>query len=38
VPAVYLGDKMSTKLPMKWIHLVCALLFIGLGLATLFFS
>jgi putative Ca2+/H+ antiporter (TMEM165/GDT1 family) len=37
VPAVYLGDKLSAKLPMKWIHAACAALFIGLGLATLLF-
>lgn len=36
VPAVYLGDKVCTNLPMKWIHLVCALLFVGLGIAALF--
>ena len=38
VPPVYLGDRMSAKLPMKWIHAVCALLFIGLGVATVVFS
>lgn len=34
VPAVYLGDKVCSKLPMKWIRLACALLFAVLGLAA----
>ncbi len=38
VPAVFLGDKMSAKMPMKWIHAVCALLFVALGVGTLAFS
>lgn len=37
VPAVYLGDKVCTNLPMKWIHLACALLFVGLGVAALLY-
>jgi len=35
VPAVFLGDKLSSRIPMKPVHAVAALLFALLGLATL---
>lgn len=34
-PAVFIGDKMAGRLPLKWIHGVAALIFAGLGLAVL---
>lgn len=35
VPAVYVGDKLAHKLPIKAIHLVAAVIFLVLGIATL---
>jgi Ca2+/H+ antiporter, TMEM165/GDT1 family len=35
VPAVFVGDKLATKIPMKLVHGVAALMFAGLGVATL---
>lgn len=35
VPAVYLGDRLAHKLPIKAIHLVAAAIFLALGIATL---
>ncbi|MEX0738249.1 MAG: TMEM165/GDT1 family protein [Pseudohongiella sp.] len=35
VPAVYLGDKLAHKLPVRAIHLVAAAIFLVLGIATL---
>lgn len=35
VPAVFAGDKLSQKIPMKWVHGVAAGMFALLGLATL---
>jgi putative Ca2+/H+ antiporter (TMEM165/GDT1 family) len=35
VPAVFLGDKLSTKLSLKWVHAAAALVFAALGVATL---
>lgn len=37
VPAVYFGDVACKKIPMKWLHGICAALFFGLGLAALLF-
>ena len=35
VPAVFLGDKLSAKLSLKWVHAAAALVFSALGVATL---
>ena len=35
VPAVFLGDKLSAKLALKWVHAAAALVFAALGVATL---
>ena len=35
VPAVFLGDKLSAKLSLKWLHAAAALVFAVLGVATL---
>jgi putative Ca2+/H+ antiporter (TMEM165/GDT1 family) len=35
-PAVWLGKKFTKALPIKWVHGIAALIFIGIGLATLF--
>ena len=35
VPAVFIGDRLSAKVPMKLVHCVAAALFALLGLATL---
>lgn len=37
VPAVFVGDKLATRIPMKLVHSIAALIFALLGLATLFF-
>lgn len=34
-PAVLLGDKMGSNLPLKWVHGVAAAIFAALGIATL---
>ena len=36
VPAVFLGDRLSAKLSLKWMHAGAALVFAALGIATLF--
>jgi putative Ca2+/H+ antiporter (TMEM165/GDT1 family) len=36
VPAVFIGDKLSSKLPMKLVRSIAAAIFAILGLATLF--
>ena len=36
VPAVFIGDKLATKIPMKLVHGIAAAIFAILGLATLF--
>lgn len=36
VPAVLLGDKVATKVPLKLVHGIASALFVGLGLLTLF--
>lgn len=36
VPAVFVGDKLATKIPLRWVHLTAALIFALFGLATLF--
>jgi putative Ca2+/H+ antiporter (TMEM165/GDT1 family) len=35
VPAVFAGEKLATKIPLRWVHGAAALLFAALGLATL---
>jgi len=35
VPAVFIGDKLSERIPMKLVHGVAAAIFAALGLATL---
>lgn len=36
VPAVFAGDKLSQKIPMKVVHRIAAAMFAALGIATLF--
>jgi Ca2+/H+ antiporter, TMEM165/GDT1 family len=36
VPAVYLGDSIAKKVSMRWLHGIAALIFLALGLLTLF--
>jgi putative Ca2+/H+ antiporter (TMEM165/GDT1 family) len=36
VPAVFLGDKLANKIPMKLVHSIAAGIFAILGIATLF--
>jgi putative Ca2+/H+ antiporter (TMEM165/GDT1 family) len=36
VPAVFLGDKLANKIPMKLVHSIAAAIFAILGIATLF--
>jgi putative Ca2+/H+ antiporter (TMEM165/GDT1 family) len=35
VPAVYLGERIAHRVPVKVVHVVAAVLFAGLGIATL---
>lgn len=35
VPAVFIGDKLSSKIPMKLVHSIAAAVFGVLGVATL---
>jgi len=35
VPAVYLGDRIAHKIPLRLVHGVAALIFAALGVATL---
>ncbi len=35
-PAVWLGKKFTKALPIQWVHGIAAVIFIGIGLATLF--
>ncbi len=36
VPAVFVGDKLANKIPMKLVHSIAAAIFAMLGVATLF--
>ncbi|MDN3986156.1 TMEM165/GDT1 family protein [Zwartia vadi] len=36
VPAVFIGDKLTNKIPMKLVHSIAAAIFAILGIATLF--
>lgn len=35
VPAVFAGDRLATKIPMKLVHTIAAIIFAALGVATL---
>lgn len=35
VPAVFIGDKLANKIPMRLVHAIAAAVFAGLGIATL---
>lgn len=35
VPAVFIGDKLATRIPMKLVHSIAAAIFAALGVATL---
>ena len=35
VPAVFVGDKLSARIPMKLVHSIAAVIFVLLGIATL---
>ena len=35
VPAVFVGDRLATKIPMKLVHSIAAAIFAALGIATL---
>jgi putative Ca2+/H+ antiporter (TMEM165/GDT1 family) len=35
VPAVFIGDKLASKIPMKLVHSIAAAIFLVLGIATL---
>jgi Ca2+/H+ antiporter, TMEM165/GDT1 family len=35
VPAVFVGDKLAARIPMKLVHAVAAAIFAVLGVATL---
>jgi putative Ca2+/H+ antiporter (TMEM165/GDT1 family) len=36
VPAVYFGDRIAGRVPLKLVHGIAALIFLVLGIATLF--
>jgi putative Ca2+/H+ antiporter (TMEM165/GDT1 family) len=36
VPAVFVGDRLAKKVPMKLVHGIAAAIFLVLGVATLF--
>ena len=35
IPAVFMGDKLATKIPMKLVHAIAAAIFAALGVAAL---
>lgn len=37
-PAVWLGQKFTKRMPIKWVHAVAAVTFIAIGIATLIWS
>jgi len=37
-PAVWIGQKFTQRMPIKWVHAGAALVFIGIGLATLIWA
>jgi len=34
VPAVFVGDRLADRIPIRWVHRVAAAIFAGLGLWT----
>ena len=38
VPAVWVGQKFTRRMPIKWVHAVAAVTFIAIGLATLIWA
>ena len=36
VPAVFIGDRLSARIPMKLVHGIAAAMFAAMGVATLF--
>ena len=34
-PAVWIGQKFTKRMPIKWVHAVAAVTFIAIGIATL---
>jgi putative Ca2+/H+ antiporter (TMEM165/GDT1 family) len=36
VPAVFIGDRLSARIPMKLVHAIAAAMFAAMGVATLF--
>ncbi|QWD90115.1 TMEM165/GDT1 family protein [Polynucleobacter sp. MWH-Braz-FAM2G] len=37
-PAVWIGQKFTKRVPIKWVHVVAAITFIAIGLATLIWA
>jgi putative Ca2+/H+ antiporter (TMEM165/GDT1 family) len=37
-PAVWIGQKFTKRMPIKWVHAVAAVTFIAIGIATLIWS
>jgi putative Ca2+/H+ antiporter (TMEM165/GDT1 family) len=37
-PAVWIGQKFTQRMPIKWVHAVAAITFIAIGVATLAWS
>jgi Ca2+/H+ antiporter, TMEM165/GDT1 family len=37
-PAVWIGQKFTQRMPIKWVHAVAAITFIAIGMATLVWS
>ena len=37
-PAVWIGQKFTKRMPIKWVHAVAAITFIAIGLATLIWT
>ena len=38
VPAVWIGQKFTKRMPIKWVHAIAAITFIAIGLATLIWA
>ena len=38
VPAVWIGQKFTQNLPIRWVHAIAAMTFIGIGIATLMWA
>ena len=38
VPAVWIGQKFTKRMPIKWVHAVAAITFISIGIATLIWA